>query len=117
MTYQTLKLDLDDGLLWVRLNRPDQMNAFTVEMADELEATFRYASLDEAIRVVVVTGEGKAFCAGMDLSVPGNVFGLDETLDPTLAELDAGFEEPGSGTVSGTPGGGSPWPSTTVANR
>lgn len=94
MPCQTLKLDLDDGLLWIRLNRPDQMNAFTVEMADELEATFRSASHDDAVRVIVVTGEGRAFCAGMDLSVPGNVFGLDEALDPTLAELEAGFEDP-----------------------
>lgn len=94
MSCQTLQLDLDDGLLWIRLNRPAQLNAFTGEMADELEATFRSASLDDAVRVIVVTGEGKAFCAGMDLSVSGNVFGLDETLDPTLAELDAGFDDP-----------------------
>lgn len=94
MTAETLALELDDGLLWVRLNRPEQMNAFTVTMADELEAAFRSASFDDAVKVIVVTGVGKAFCAGMDLSAAGNVFGLDETLDPTLVELEAGFEDP-----------------------
>jgi enoyl-CoA hydratase/carnithine racemase len=94
MTYETLHLDLDDGLLWIRLNRPDQMNAFTVTMANELVAAFEVASLDDAVRVIVVTGQGRAFCAGMDLSVGGNVFGLNEDLDPTLAELREGFDDP-----------------------
>lgn len=63
------------------------MNAFTVKMADELEHAYRRASADDAVRAIVVTGEGKAFCAGMDLSSGGNVFGLDETLSPTLADM------------------------------
>lgn len=94
MTYETLHLDLDDGLLWIRLNRPDQMNAFTVTMANELIAAFEAASMDDAVKVIVVTGQGRAFCAGMDLSVGGNVFGLNEDLDPTLAELTDGFDDP-----------------------
>jgi enoyl-CoA hydratase/carnithine racemase len=69
MDYQTLKYDIDDGLLLLTLNRPDQLNAFTVQMADELVAAYERASLDDAVRVIVVTGAGKAFCAGMDLSV------------------------------------------------
>ena len=95
MTTSTLALELsDDGLLLVRLNRPEQLNAFTLEMADELEALFRSASLDDAVRVIVVTGAGRAFCAGMDLSRPGNAFGLDETLDPTLDDLRDRFDDP-----------------------
>ncbi len=85
--YTTIRYEVDDGLLRLTLNRPDQMNAFTVEMANELEHAFRRANGDDAVRAIVVTGEGKAFCAGMDLSVPGNVFGLDETLTPTNEDM------------------------------
>jgi len=85
--YATIRYEVDDGLLRLTLNRPEQLNAFTVEMADELEDAYRRASDDDAVRAVVVTGEGRAFCAGMDLSVGGNVFGLDESLRPTLADM------------------------------
>jgi enoyl-CoA hydratase/carnithine racemase len=94
MTYQTLDWDLADRVLVLRLNRPDQLNAFTVEMANELIDAFERASEDDAVGAVVVTGAGRAFCAGMDLSVPGNVFGLDESQTPTLADLDARFDDP-----------------------
>ena len=47
-------------------------------MADELVDAFTRASDDDEVRAIVVTGSGRAFCAGMDLSVAGNVFGLDE---------------------------------------
>lgn len=87
--YATILFDIDDGLLRLTLNRPDQLNAFTVEMADELEDAYRRASADDAIKAIVVTGAGKAFCAGMDLSVGGNPFGLDESLKPSLAGLQA----------------------------
>lgn len=88
MTYETLTYDVDaDGILLLTLNRPDNLNAFTVQMADELVDAYRRASTDDAVRAVVVTGAGRAFCAGMDLSVGGNVFGLDESLTPTLADL------------------------------
>ncbi|MNE04040.1 2,3-dehydroadipyl-CoA hydratase [compost metagenome] len=63
------------------------MNAFTVEMANELEHAFNRASMDDEVRVILVTGAGRAFCAGMDLSVAGNVFGLDETLSPNLTDM------------------------------
>ncbi len=86
-TYNTIRYEHDDGLLRLTLNRPDQMNSFTVEMADELEDAYRCANDDDAVRAIVVTGEGKAFCAGMDLSVGGNVFGLDESQKPTLADM------------------------------
>lgn len=93
--YATLKTDLvDDGLLLVTLNRPEQLNSFTVEMANELVAVFEQASFDDAVRVIVVTGAGRAFCAGMDLSAEGNVFGLDETMQPTMADLDERFDDP-----------------------
>ena len=95
MTYATLRYEVeDDGLLLLTLNRPEQLNAFTVEMANELIHAYERASQDDAVRVIVVTGAGKAFCAGMDLSVGGNVFGLDESLSPTLADLRERGDEP-----------------------
>ena len=95
MTYSTIRYEVeDDGVLVLTLNRPDRMNAFTVEMCNELIDAYRRASADDAVRVIVVTGEGKAFCAGMDLSVGGNVFGLDETLEPSLDDLRERFDDP-----------------------
>jgi enoyl-CoA hydratase/carnithine racemase len=93
-TFETLKLELNDGLLWLTLNRPEKLNAFTVTMANELIEAFAAVSEDDAVRVVIVTGAGKAFCAGMDLSKDGNVFGLNESLSPTLADLDDRYDDP-----------------------
>lgn len=89
MPFNTLRYEVEDHILTLTLNRPEHMNAFTVEMAQELIDAFDRASNDDKVRVVVVTGEGKAFCAGMDLSVDGNVFGLDETLLPDMADMEA----------------------------
>jgi enoyl-CoA hydratase/carnithine racemase len=94
MNYQTLEYSVERGVLTLSLNRPDQLNAFTVEMANELEAAFDRASDDDSVSAVVVTGKGRAFCAGMDLSRPGNVFGLNETLQPTLSDVRERLEDP-----------------------
>ncbi len=93
MTYQTLSTHLEDRILQVTLDRPESMNAFTVEMANELVKVFNDASSDDEVGCVIVTGAGKAFCAGMDLSVGGNVFGLDENMQPSLEELRAKYNE------------------------
>ena len=80
------RLAVDDaGVATLTLNRPDALNAFDLTMARELEQFFLTDARDDAVRAVVVTGAGRAFCAGMDLSAEGNVFGLDETLRPTPA--------------------------------
>ena len=93
MPYATLTTSLADRVQTITLNRPDQLNAFTVEMANELVAAFEAASLDDAVGAVVLTGAGRAFCAGMDLSVDGNVFGLDETQRPTLQDMRDRLDE------------------------
>lgn len=85
MTYdfETLTFEVDgDGVGLLTLSRADALNAFDLTMASELESFFRSVAADDEVRAVVVTGAGRAFCAGMDLSADGNVFGLDETLDP-----------------------------------
>lgn len=94
MDYATLRYEVADGLLILTLNRPDRMNAFTTQMADELVHAFRRVNDDESVRAVIVTGGGKAFCAGMDLSVSGNVFGLDESQRPTLDDMHDHLHDP-----------------------
>ena len=94
MNYTTIDYAVADRVLTLTLNRPERLNAFTVTMADELEHAFRRASADDAVAAIVVTGAGRAFCAGMDLASSGNVFGLDETLTPTLADMHARLDDP-----------------------
>jgi enoyl-CoA hydratase/carnithine racemase len=94
MQYTTLDYAVDDRVLTLTLNRPERLNAFTVTMADELEHAFRRASVDDTVGAIVVTGAGRAFCAGMDLATTGNVFGLDETQRPTLADLHDRLDDP-----------------------
>ena len=105
-SYETLSIAVDDdGVAVLILDRPDALNSFTVTMAGELEDFFRAAATDDTIRAIVVTGAGRAFCAGMDLSADGNVFGLDETLSPTPADLrDHLDEEPWQSGVRDTGG-------------
>lgn len=94
MKYQTLDWRVDAGILTLTLNRPEQLNAFTVQMANEIADAFGRASEDDAVRAIVVTGAGRAFCAGMDLSVGGNVFGLDDNLRPTVEDMHERFDDP-----------------------
>lgn len=94
MNYNTLDWRIVDRVLTLSLNRPEQLNAFTVEMADELVDAFSRASEDDAVGAIVVTGAGRAFCAGMDLSRAGNVFGLDESLKPAFRDMDERLDDP-----------------------
>ena len=94
MNYETIDYAVDDRVLTLTLNRPERLNAFTVTMADELEHAFRRASSDDSVGAIVVTGAGRAFCAGMDLGASGNVFGLDESLSPTLDDMHTRLDDP-----------------------
>ncbi|WGY03452.1 crotonase/enoyl-CoA hydratase family protein [Nocardioides sp. QY071] len=92
--YETLTWHVDDdGIATLTLHRPDALNAFDLTMARELLQVFTTDARDDAVRAVVVTGSGRAFCAGMDLSAEGNVFGLDESLSPTPEEFRAAYDE------------------------
>ncbi|MBN8509330.1 MAG: crotonase/enoyl-CoA hydratase family protein [Burkholderiales bacterium] len=71
---QTIRCDVADGVATITLNRPDKLNAFTARMRDELIAAFDAADADDAVRAVIVTGAGRAFCAGADLSSGGQTF-------------------------------------------
>ena len=93
MKYKTLSYVAEDGILTLTLNLPEKLNAFTLEMAGELVEAFNQASDDDEVGAIVVTGAGRAFCAGMDLSIEGNVFGLDESQQPTLEDVAERGEE------------------------
>lgn len=74
MNYQTLKYEVAERILTLTLNRPERMNAFTGTMADELIDAFDQADADDEIKVVIVTGAGRAFCAGSDLERGGDTW-------------------------------------------
>ena len=67
-------------MLTLTLNRPDKLNAYTAQMGRELETAFRRADADDAVRAVVVTGAGRAFCAGADMSAGADSFGDTDKL-------------------------------------
>lgn len=79
-----LRVELDDGVATLTLDRPDALNSLTVPLKDALIGAFADAAADPAVRVVVLTGAGRAFCAGQDLR---------ERLEPEAAPLDVELRE------------------------
>jgi enoyl-CoA hydratase/carnithine racemase len=97
--FETIKLDIANGVATLTLNRPDRMNAFTEQMAKEMIAAFDATDADDDVRVVIVTGAGRAFCAGADLGAGGATFdyekrlaarGVEETFDESRARDGGG---------------------------
>ena len=74
MDYQDITLDIADGIATITLNRPDKLNAFTGKMMYEIIDAFDRTDADDDVKVVIVTGAGKGFCAGADLSSGGDTF-------------------------------------------
>ena len=68
LSYETLRAEVEDGLLTLTLNRPDRLNAVNTAMIEEYVAALDAADRDDGVRAVIVTGAGRAFCAGADLS-------------------------------------------------
>jgi enoyl-CoA hydratase/carnithine racemase len=71
---ENLHYDVEDGIATITLHRPEKLNAFTAQMRDELVAAFDATDADDAVRAVLVTGAGRAFCAGADLSCGAKTF-------------------------------------------
>lgn len=82
--YQNIRYTVTDGIAEVRLFRPARMNAFTIGMKNELVDVIGRIDRDDAVRVAIFTGEGKAFCAGMELEAEGDIFGYDIPQGDTL---------------------------------
>ncbi|MBZ2187885.1 crotonase/enoyl-CoA hydratase family protein [Alcanivorax sp. JB21] len=86
--FETLLYEVADGILTLTLNRPDRLNAFTDVMAEELISAMDAADADDAVRVIIVTGAGRAFCAGADLGKGADTFNYDATGDAPRNEKD-----------------------------
>src|ERR1044071_734634 len=74
MAYRTLLTSLDDGVMTVTLNRPDKLNAFNTAMSRELIDFFQSVNAMDDVRAIVITGAGRAFCAGADISGGSGAF-------------------------------------------
>lgn len=74
MDYEAIRYGLDGPVATITLNRPEKLNAYTARMGAELADAFRKADGDDAVRVVILTGEGRGFCAGADISAGGGSF-------------------------------------------
>jgi enoyl-CoA hydratase/carnithine racemase len=74
MSYEQIRYDVRDGVLTITLHRPEKLNAFTATMMRELIDAFGRADGDDSVRAVIVTGSGRAFCAGADLSGGSGTF-------------------------------------------
>ncbi|MGA1362152.1 MAG: crotonase/enoyl-CoA hydratase family protein [Ilumatobacteraceae bacterium] len=74
MELQEVSLDIEDGIATVTLNRPDKLNAFTGRMMNELIEVFDRTDSDDGVKAVIITGAGRGFCAGADLSSGGDTF-------------------------------------------
>src|SRR5260370_12751851 len=99
MDYQEIDYAVEDGVLTLTLDRPDALNAFTRQMMHELIDAFDRSDADDAVRAVIVTGRGRAFCAGADLS------GGAQTFDAS-AEINAAVDAPASPDGIPRDGGG-----------
>ena len=74
MAYEQILYEVADGILTITLNRPEKLNAFTGQMMNEMIDAFDKADADDNIRAIIVTGAGRGFCAGADLSGGANTF-------------------------------------------
>ena len=74
MTYETIRYEVKDGVAVLTLSRPDKLNAFTGRMMHEMIEALDRVDADDAVRAVIVTGDGRAFCAGADLSAGASTF-------------------------------------------
>ena len=89
----TTRYEVRDGVAILTLDNPP-VNGLSYALRVAFAEALEKANADASVKAIVVTGAGKAFCAGMDLSVPGNVFGLDETQQPTLQDMRERLDEP-----------------------
>lgn len=96
MTFKQILYQVTDGILTITLNRPHKLNAFTHRMRDELIDAFDRADADDKVRAIIITGAGRAFCAGADLSMGTSTFDYAARGD----EKDVSSHRDGGGKVT-----------------
>jgi len=95
MDYSTILYDLEDSVLLITLNRPEILNAFNRDMMAEMIDALDKADADDNVRAIIVTGAGRGFCAGADLSAGGNTFNAEARDD-----REDGLHRDGGGRVT-----------------
>jgi enoyl-CoA hydratase/carnithine racemase len=105
MAYETIRYEISDEILTITLNRPDKLNAFTTKMLSELIDAFDRADADDGVKAIIITGAGRAFCAGADLSAGGATF--DRAARPDRPQIPTGPDgEPDLASDAARDGGG-----------
>ena len=100
-TFETILYDVEDGICTITLNRPDKLNAFNGQMMLDMIAAFDATDADDNVRAVIVTGAGRGFCAGADLSGGGSTFDRNARTDPTRQAVRVeGVERDGGGRLT-----------------
>jgi enoyl-CoA hydratase/carnithine racemase len=98
--YEHILCSVEDGIMQITLNRPEKLNAYTATMGAELARAFDAADSDDAVRVVLVTGAGRGFCSGADMSAGEGAF------DTTSAEGSVSFGDVSQGRQGRAGGAG-----------
>ncbi|WP_017753437.1 enoyl-CoA hydratase-related protein [Calidifontibacillus oryziterrae] len=106
--FETIKFEVTSGVAWLTLNRPDKLNAFTEQMNTEIVRALKDVARNPEVRCLVITGEGRAFCAGEDLGSLGEETNHGEILrnryNPMIKQL-ATLEKPVIAAINGVAAG------------
>src|SRR5258708_5392902 len=104
--YDAVMVDIASGIATVTLNRSDKLNALNRALCEDLIAALRMLTRADAVRVIVLTGAGRAFCAGADLNVLGAEGEALVAAGKTIALLLRGAPQPVLAAVNGAAAGG-----------
>jgi enoyl-CoA hydratase/carnithine racemase len=100
MTYETIRYDVKDGVAVMTLSRPEKLNAFTGRMMHEMIEVLDRVDADDAVRALIVTGDGRAFCAGADLSSGASTFDVAAHGDGKKIDYSDDAARDGGGRVT-----------------
>ena len=84
MEYKKIKMSIEDGIAFIKLNSPENFNAITLDLSTALISALEYCNTDTKVRVVILSAEGRAFCAGGDLKAFSGYFASDTKPDTTI---------------------------------
>jgi enoyl-CoA hydratase/carnithine racemase len=99
-SFETILYDVEEGIATITLNRPDRLNAFTGQMMLDMIHAFDATDADDGVRAVIVTGAGRGFCAGADLSAGGATFDRHARVEPARSASRDDVERDGGGRLT-----------------